>query len=174
MKLFFHIRKCFAIQGVHAVQTHRKSLLNPRNLFILFFLCQMFLESLAYFLYEAKTIGEYADTFFMIFTTMVCVIFFSIGIRKMSSIHKLIGEFEEFIDHSKLENLRKFCTQLLTQSFEFRIGESSFARHVCRVDRQNRTNVGATLFCDGQVNRARASDSCANHHARQFFHLRSW
>lgn len=70
----------------------------------------MFVSSLAYFLYEAKSIGEYADTFFMIFTTMVCVIFFSIGIRKMSSIHKLIGEFEEFIDKSKLEVSNKYWT----------------------------------------------------------------
>lgn len=176
MKLFRHIRKCFKIQGVYAVQSNRKCLLNPRNLFILFFLLQMFLSSLAYFLYEAKSIGEYADTFFMIFTTVVCVIFFSIGILKMSRIHKLIGEFEEFINKSEFETCSKYYFVFMSKrnqfnEFRFRIGGPSFTGYVCPIDRQNRTNVGATLFCYGQVDRARTCDSSAHYHTRQLFHL---
>lgn len=146
MKLFHHIRKWFETLGVYPVQWQRKSLWNERNLFVIISLVQMFISSLAYFLYEAKSIGEYADSFFMVFTNVVCVVFFSISIFKMSSIHMLIGEFEQFIEKSEFmaklyanKNVNKIKSK--KNSNFLRISRFDIESNVYRIDRKNRTNV---------------------------------
>lgn len=63
----------------------------------------MFTSSLAYLLFEAKSIGKSADSFFMVLSSVVCAIYFLVSIWNISHILELIGDFEQFIETSTFE-----------------------------------------------------------------------
>lgn len=151
MELFRYVRKCYQTLGVYPVQSNQNSRFNLRNLFILMCILQMFTSSLAYFLFEAKLIGEFADSFFMVSSTLNCAFYFLISIFKISNILTLIGEFEQFIEKSKFKTLSRKMSQKLNKFpiFELRIDEFNFEGDVCRTNRENRTNGKATLFLYG-------------------------
>lgn len=60
----------------------------------------MFITSSAYLLFKAKSIGESADTIYMILSSLACAGFLKISDWKISNILELIGEFEQFIEKS--------------------------------------------------------------------------
>lgn len=62
----------------------------------------MFISSMAYIFFEAKMVGEIADAIFVCLTSSACAIYFVSSIYKIPKILKLIGEFEQFIETSKL------------------------------------------------------------------------
>lgn len=63
-------------------------------------LLQMFITSSAYLLFKAKSIGESANTIYMILSSFACAGFFKISDWKIANILELIGEFEQFIEKS--------------------------------------------------------------------------
>ena len=69
----------------------------------------MFISSLAFSLFEAKSIGELADANFMCFTSFAIAFYFLLSILKISQILALIGEFHEFIEKSKFNTSNKVC-----------------------------------------------------------------
>lgn len=103
MELFHSVRRSYQNIGVVPVQSNPNLFLNLTNLFILMCQMQMFTSSLAYFLFEAKSIGKSADSFFMVLSSCVCAIYFLVSIWKISDILELIGEFEQFIAASTFE-----------------------------------------------------------------------
>lgn len=103
MKLFQYIRDCYQTVGVYPMQSNRNSVFNSKNVFVLMCALEMFTSSLAYFLFEAKSIGEFADSFFMVLSSCVCAVYFSISIFKIAHILELIGGFEQFIEKSMFE-----------------------------------------------------------------------
>lgn len=119
MELFYFVRKCFKNLGVVPIQSEHDSSFNFKNLFVLISLLQMFISSLVYFLLEAKSIGELANSFYMILSCLACVIFFSISIWNISNILKLIGEFELFIEKSKLKISNKHMNYLYSAEMPY-------------------------------------------------------
>lgn len=84
---------------------------NSKNLFVFMCLLQMITSSLSYSLFEAKSIGEFANSLFICLIDFAWIIQFSSNIFKISNILALIGEFEKFIGKSKskvytIENCR--------------------------------------------------------------------
>ena len=101
MELFHSIRESFQTLGVYPVQSLRETPFNLRNIFVLMCLTEMFTSSLAYSLFEAKSIGEFADSIFMSLINLAWAITFVSNIYKISHILALIEDFEKFIEKSK-------------------------------------------------------------------------
>lgn len=103
------IQKAYKQTGVTASQSdsHSKTF-NWKNLSIYFMLAQFGISSLAYFIFKANSIGQYADSFYMFLSVLTCVAFRSVSISKIDNISKLIENCEEFIEKSKWNKPIKF------------------------------------------------------------------
>lgn len=103
MALFQSVQKCYQTLGIYArLQSNRNApKLNWKNLFFLTCYSMMFISSVAYILFEAKMIGEIADSIFMCLTSLTCAVYFVSSIYKIPKILDLIGEFEKFIEKSE-------------------------------------------------------------------------
>lgn len=108
--LHFHsLSECYRRVGIVAVQSSRDSSFNSKNLFILMNLFLLFMSSLAYLLFESKSIGKSADSIYMVLSSFVCALIFWISIWKIPKILELIEEYEGFIEKSAFR-LLFFCS----------------------------------------------------------------
>lgn len=181
MELCHSVRKCFENLGIVPIQSNQNSSFNSKNLFVLMCLLQMFLSSLAYLLFEAKSIGKLADSFYMILTSLACAIFFSICIWKIANILQLIREFEQFIGKSKFKISNPRCAVCAIAlnylfKFAFRIDRHNFKSDVHRADWENRTIISHSLHWCYQTYHSRNYYSGTFNYTHQFFRLpfRRW
>lgn len=102
IKLFQFSQKFYKRIGIDPSQSNVNSKsINWKNLLVLFVLIHFCISSFAYFLFEAKSTGERANSFYMSATELICIIFFSINIHNIDEIRSLIDKFEAFIQKSK-------------------------------------------------------------------------
>lgn len=107
MKLFRFVRKFLKTIGltdpikVPWNKNQQRCSLNFRNLFILICLLHLCISTLAFFLFEAVTIGEQADSFYTILTELMCLLNLLVSIWKVPQMIDTIERFEHFIGKSK-------------------------------------------------------------------------
>lgn len=103
IKLFHFLQKIYGQSGIRPSQSnHNFKSLNLKYLFVLFVIIQFSITSLAYFIFKAKSIGQLADSFYMFLSAVAGVAFLTIMNSKIDDIHKLIENFEAFIQKSKV------------------------------------------------------------------------
>lgn len=98
IRLFAILREIYRMMGIDPPQNNA---FNPKNLF--FFLSTLigFLSIAAYFLFKAHSAEEYVNTFHMLVTSFVFLLYFSEIVLQMPAITHLIQQFEEFIEKSE-------------------------------------------------------------------------
>lgn len=174
---FYSLRECYRRVGIVPKQSHRSSPFNSKNLFILMGLFLMFISSLAYLLFEAKSIGKSADSIYMVLSSFVCVIIFLISIWKISTILELIEDYERFIEKSTFRVSIFFLFEWQNNHIKLnfckpiRIGRFKLKGHVHRIDRENRTSIPANSnWCD-QIDHSRCGCSSSFDNTHRFFRL---
>ncbi|XP_055306350.1 odorant receptor 94a-like [Sitodiplosis mosellana] len=96
MKIFDLIRHHFEFVGISTTQT-TKHPFNVRNVAILVTFAQFFISSMAFLLFEAKTIREFADSFYAAATTFGVSNVFIPNIFNMANIFQLIDDSDAII-----------------------------------------------------------------------------
>ena len=109
LKLFQVVQSTFRSMGICRSESNQSNLLNAKTAFFLLSFVQLLCSSMPYLLYEAKSVGERADSFYVSLTNSVCLIYILLSMKKISNILKLIEQFQEFIQKSKLwiNNIRE-------------------------------------------------------------------
>ena len=101
MRIFQSIRKYLAILGIEPLQPFQKKRLMTKRLVVFIIFILFFTSSLVFIGYEASSLGEYADAFYMSATLDWMIFAFGILLWKMDDIFKLIGDFEKLIQQRK-------------------------------------------------------------------------
>lgn len=112
VELFKFLQKSYQTIGFYPSQTGQIGCsFNLKNLFILLSILQLFLSSLAFFLFEAHSLFDYGTSFYTSITNLFSLIILAIILWKMTDILMLIEKFEEYIEKSinfrKKEKTRK-------------------------------------------------------------------
>lgn len=102
IKLFQSAQKYIRRLGIYPSQPNQSYSFNLKNAFSLSLLILMFIFRIAYFLYEAQTIAEHAQIFYLSVTEMALIVDFVTMCWKIGDILQLIEKFEQFIQKSKL------------------------------------------------------------------------
>lgn len=101
MKIFEAIVLNFKINGIYWPQKYKKHPFNLKNLTILFISGLYALLAVLFLLIDAKTFTEYADSFYLIATTIFCPVIFNAIVLKTPEVFDLINSFEEIIQKRK-------------------------------------------------------------------------
>lgn len=102
MKLFINLRREYEILGVSPVQNVNKYF---RQFCTLFFQVQLSITAAIYLFVEAKTIQEYADSFYAFATTAATAINIFSFIWNMENIFNLIQNLEKAIAKQSLQEI---------------------------------------------------------------------
>lgn len=88
--------------GICSLQSETShSLWNAKTVLLFSVLIQFMTSSIAFFLFEANSVGQHADSFYVTLSIAVFLSQTAIIMRKMTDLHKLIGKIEQFIEKSK-------------------------------------------------------------------------
>lgn len=122
MKLFQSTRGFFKTAGMYTCgiehnQNHHW--LNWKIVLTFLFLAHTFTTSMAYFLFDAKSIPELAEAFFPSTTELVTGVSISLCIWKMTNILKLMKNCDNFIDKRKTIFFKNFHTD--KNEFQFKM-----------------------------------------------------
>lgn len=100
-KLFQCVQKSFQILGFCPSQHSRIAPFIPKNILLILLLVFCFISSTGFFLFQAKSVKEFGDSFLASITTLGALVYFSTTIWKMANLLKLIEKFEGFVQRSK-------------------------------------------------------------------------
>lgn len=100
MKIFESLRQYYEFVGISSTQT-RKHPFNIRNVAILAIFAQFGMTTMAYLLFEAKTIREFADSFYAASTTAGVSNVFTWNIYNMANIYQLIDNCDAIVQERK-------------------------------------------------------------------------
>lgn len=101
IKLFQSLRQfCETLDISYSPQFNQHRSFNWKILCILIFIIIHTVTSIAFFLFEAKSIQEYGDSFYAILSEFLCLASSPTIISKMPDIFMLIENFEKFIEKS--------------------------------------------------------------------------
>lgn len=125
MKFFQSIRKVFASVGIYKPQPLQKNPISVRSALRL--LCLALFSSLtfAFFVYEAKTLLEFAESFYIFATSTFLFSILSTYILKTPKIFELLDSMEIEIEERKMiETKLKFSTECFKWFYRRNEGES--------------------------------------------------
>lgn len=102
MKVFCTLQKFMSILGI---QPHpaQQLLFNSKSILAFIFIVRYGIFTIAGLLFDAKTFGEYAESFYAIMTGFIVVSNFSTMTLKMSKIFRLIEQFDDTIQKRKFQ-----------------------------------------------------------------------
>lgn len=106
IKLFTFLRRIHQLMGIGPPQ---QNAINLRNLFMFLSATIGFVSIAAYFLFKAHSVEEYVNTFHVLVTSLVFLLYFSEIVWQMPNITALIQQFVEFIVESKWTESRNLC-----------------------------------------------------------------
>lgn len=112
MKIFQYVQKLYGVLGIHQPNANKNNTWNRRKVLTYFMLVQLTGTSIIFFLFEAKTFKEYADSFYISATASLKVCTYTVSLWKMPKVFKLIDNFQNFIQKRKfsfhfIETFRK-------------------------------------------------------------------
>lgn len=105
IQLFQFVRKFHQTIGIRLSQSNQNqkqsSIISARA--IIFFICtaQLILTTVAYLVFEAKSMLEFGFTFYMVITEVNCVVIYAIFIWQSKNTSKFIENCEVFIEKSE-------------------------------------------------------------------------
>lgn len=102
MKLFQTVQKCYGIMGILLPpKSFQNCSINARNLFFILSLTLTFFSTIAYFLFQARSLLDYGNSFYGSTSDLYTLADFLIAFWKMPTILKFIALCEKFIEQSK-------------------------------------------------------------------------
>ena len=102
IKLFRNVRKFHRMVGIYPPAKHHQQPFNAKNIFVLLSMALFLISEFWYFLFNASSIEEYGQCFYGSISMLEISLYFIVNFSKMKSILKLIRNFENFIEMSKL------------------------------------------------------------------------
>lgn len=103
MKVLQVIQKYLKALGVQPLQTPEQSRFNVRNLGTFFLLVQTLLSALAYFYFDAKTVREYTECFYIAASAIGTNSMFGIILAKEVNFFMFVNNVEKTIANRKLK-----------------------------------------------------------------------
>lgn len=102
LKLLQFIQSTYTSIGIYPPQSNQnRRSVNWRKIFMLFSLMQILILSLAFLIFEAKTVIDAGFPFFVVNTELCCTVYYLINMWKMPKILKIIKEFEKCAEESE-------------------------------------------------------------------------
>lgn len=101
MKIFQTLAKLFENVGISVRQAFGENLLNKKNVIVFCLLIVFSTLTTAFFLFEAKTFREYAESFYISVSMIMISVCFALFIWKTVKIFELIVTIETIIQHRK-------------------------------------------------------------------------
>lgn len=102
LKLLQFIQSTYTGIGIYPPQSNQnRRSINWRKIFMLFSLMQILILSLAFLIFEAKTVIEAGFPFFVVNTELCCTVYYLINMWEMPKILKVIENFEKFVEESE-------------------------------------------------------------------------
>lgn len=95
-QFFELIRELFQLLGIRPCQSNQKYNYNLRNSFVLIILAQLFAASTAFLLFEANSIDEYGQSFYLTVTSLLLVFLWPCFIQNMGDLFKLMEQINTF------------------------------------------------------------------------------
>lgn len=113
MKVFALLQISFETSGIYSPSSNQAHSFNWHHLFYFSILAASVFTSAAFFALDAKTIGEYADSFYATETSLVLFIIYAEIVRNTANIFKLIDKYEIAIESRELifDDLFSFFTK---------------------------------------------------------------
>lgn len=112
IEFFQFIRTYYQTSAVYSSQANSNSSLNKHVLLILLCLVQLSICSIAFLLFDAKTIGDLAYSYCATLSILLVIIFLLTNAVKTSNILMLIEKYDEFIRKSQLNLLESIRNQM--------------------------------------------------------------
>lgn len=103
MKLFEKTRAHLEIVGIQLIQDNHSIEIYLKRCLLFFMLMQLVICSSVHLLFQAKTFGEYAFSFYVFITTLTHFMLFTLTIYNLESILKLFNDFQKLIEKRKLQ-----------------------------------------------------------------------
>lgn len=95
--IFFKlIREIYQTAGIHPRESSQSGSYNLRNSFILIMLSIVFIVSTVFLLFDAKTIEEYGNSFYISTTVFLDIFMWTIFIQKMGDLFNLMDQMNVF------------------------------------------------------------------------------
>lgn len=105
IKFFKLTREIYETAGIHLCKSTGNGSFNLRNSFILIMLSVVFIVSTVFLLFDAKTIEEYGNSFYISTTVFLDVFMWTSLIPKMGDLFNLMDQMNEFSQKRKSKNL---------------------------------------------------------------------
>lgn len=97
IKLFQFVQNGYQIMGIYPSQSNRNVLLNAKNVYFSLTMIEMIISSMAFFVFQAESIEEFGQSFFVSITILYALVGLLITIWKIPNILMLIEHFDEFV-----------------------------------------------------------------------------
>lgn len=96
VQFFKLIRDLFQKMGICPCHSNQNRTYNLRNSFILMILAQLFVASAAFLLFEANSIEEYGQSFYLTLTSLLLLFLLPSFIHNMDDLFNLMDEMDKF------------------------------------------------------------------------------
>lgn len=105
MEIFKTLQSAYQATGTYPQHLKQNYSLNLRNLYYLITLTMYLFSMSAFLMFEAATVMEFAESFFISWTTFVALATFLVHFWKTSDALGLIAKYEKFINKSKAREI---------------------------------------------------------------------
>lgn len=105
MKIFQFIQMPLERLGLHPPGSKEFHSSYWKRLLVLSILIHFSLTTLTFLLYEAQTYREYAESFYIFVTASLKIGTFSVTLRKISTLFKLLADYQKTIENRKFISL---------------------------------------------------------------------
>lgn len=101
LKFFQLVQNIYRMVGIYPPKLNQHCLLNSKISFFLLMVVQFYISSFAFLLFEANSIREMADSFYVASSELLCITYMIVSLWKISDILDLITKYERFIEKSE-------------------------------------------------------------------------
>lgn len=101
IKLFHTLDKSYQLLGIRTSQTSLNDGVSPKCYFWLTIMTIYSILSMAFLLFEAKSVAEYGDSFYMVSTISALIFHIITYIREAPQMRQFLAKFEDFFQNSK-------------------------------------------------------------------------
>lgn len=101
IKLFESLEKVYASMGIRTSQAKLKHRVSLNYYICLLSMATYLISSMAFFIFEAKSVAEYGDSFYIVSTEAALIFHLITYIRELPRYHQLIAKFQDFFQESE-------------------------------------------------------------------------
>lgn len=99
--LFRSAQKYQRMMGIYSTELNECAPFSCRNLFFLMSFAHFCIPSFAFFVFEANSFKDYANSFYSFITSLAACTFYTVQMLQITNFDLLTKKFEEFIERSE-------------------------------------------------------------------------